>query len=223
MNVKTEMALNTTHHTKGAPMNKIATLLLATALTSCASLPQGATTNKAQITIQSAKGGAVGCAVGAIGAKLFGGNAGKGCIAAGAVGAIAAGVKERNQQIARFNQAADFARSQGIKAVVTTEQTTLRDDKGNSQQTPQVKGMTVDLAGKVGTGDAAQVIEKIAHLSDASTTPITITVKGKASDRARITADLRQFLNKDGRTTVKEEQAASPSLFIAPIPEVGGV
>lgn len=201
-------------------MNKIVPLtILAALLVGCASLPEGHHTDKKAVARQSMKGGSIGCAIGALTGALVGkgSDAVKGCVAGGAAGAVSAGIKERNRQVEEANALAAHARASGLTAEVATEPVALH---GESKPVTTLKGLTIDLPADVNTSAVRDVVQRAARMSDASKTPVTITVKGSKAQRATLVATLRHALKTDTTATVKEADGKA-SLHLAPVPDVG--
>ena len=59
-------------------------------------------------------------------------------------------------------------------------------------------------------------------MSDASKTPVTITVRGNKSQRASLVATLRSALKPNTTATVKEADSKTAALHLAPVPDVEG-
>lgn len=198
-----------------------ALIAVTTIATGCASLPEGHTTDINEVAKKSLIGGGFGCAVGALTGVLTGGkdNVAKGCVAGAAVGAISAGVAERNRQIEEANQLAAAARDKGMTATVHTVDEAI---PGEAKPVQTLKGLTIDLPADVTGKDVTEVIQRAARMSDASKTPVTITVKGNKAQRNQVVGVLRLTLKAGTQTTVKEAESKAPALHLAPIPDVEG-
>ena len=193
------------------------TLIAATLITSgCATMPQGTATDKGAIARKGITTGAIGCAVGAIGAKFLGGNVAGACLAAGVTSGTVAAVAERNRQVAEANRIADEARRAGLKATVTVGQ--VQPVRGE-QPSQQLKSMRIELPADTTATSVQQVLARTAAMSDASKVPVTITVFGSAKQRGVVIASLRKNLQANTRTTIAEADGA-PALVLSPAPQI---
>lgn len=196
----------------------IAALIAATLITSgCATMPQGATTDKGQVAKVGLGGAAIGCAVGALGAKLFGGgNLGTVCITAGAATGVAAAIAERNRQVKEAQAIAEQARLAGLRATVTVGQVQSADARNKGEQ---LKSMRIELPADSNTPTVQQVLARTAAMSDASKVPVTITVYGSPKQRSAVVASLRKNLQANTRTTIAEAEG-QPALVLSPAPQI---
>lgn len=194
-------------------------VIAATLITSgCATMPQGATTDKGAIARKGITTGAIGCAVGAIGAKFLGGNVAGACLAAGVTSGTVAAVAERNRQVEEANRVADEARRAGLKATVTVGQVQPAQGEQPSQQ---LKSMRIELPADTSAPAVQQVLARTAAMSDASKVPVTITVYGSVKQRAAVVASLRKNLQANTRTKVTEADGApAPLLVLSPAPQI---
>lgn len=192
------------------------TIIAATLATSgCATMPQGTATDKGAIARKGITTGAIGCAVGAIGAKFLGGNVAGACLAAGVTSGTVAAVAERNRQVEEANRVADEARRAGLKATVTVGQVQPAQGEQPSQQ---LKSMRIELPADTSAA-VQQVLARTAAMSDASKVPVTITVFGTAKQRSVVIASLRKNLQANTRTTIAEADGA-PALVLSPAPQI---
>ena len=203
-------------------MKKLIPITIAlSVMVGCASLPEGHNTDKGAVTRSALKGGGIGCAVGAVTGLVFGkkDDAVKGCAAGAIVGGVSAAVAERNRQIEEANQLAAAARAQGLTATVTVVDAPVA---GEAKAAPQLKGLTIDLPKDVSGHDVREIVTRAARMSDASKTPVTITVLGNKSQRASLVATLRSALKPNTTATVKEADSKTAALHLAPVPDVEG-
>lgn len=195
------------------------TLIAATTLitSGCATMPQGATTDKGAIARKGITTGAIGCAVGAIGAKFLGGNIAGACLAAGVTSGTVAAVAERNRQVKEAQAIAEQARLAGLKATVTVGQ--VQPAAQGEQPSQSLKAMRIELPADTSSASVQQVLARTAAMSDASKVPVTITVYGTAKQRSAVVATLRRNLQANTRTAIAEADG-SPALVLSPAPQL---
>jgi len=201
-------------------MNKLIPLTIAvTLLVGCASLPEGQTTDKAAVTKSALKGGGIGCAVGAVTGLVLGkkDDALKGCAAGAVVGGVSAAVAERNRQIEEANALAAAAQAAGMVATVDIVDQPIPNEKPS----PAFEGMTIGLPDDVTSPQVRDVVIKAARLSDASKTPITLTVVGSKAQRAQVVSILQGALKPNTTATVKQSAGQPGALLLSPVPDVG--
>lgn len=203
-------------------MKKLIPLTIAaTLLVGCASLPEGHTTDKKAVTKSALKGGGIGCAVGAVTGLVFGkkDDALKGCAAGALVGGVSAAVAERNRQIEEANQLAAAARAQGLTATVTVADAPV---PGEAKAAPQLKGLTIDLPQDVSGAEVRELVTRAARMSDASKSPITLTVVGSKAQRAQVVSILQGALKPNTTATVQQAPGKPAELHLSPVPDVEG-
>jgi hypothetical protein len=220
-------------------MKKILTLTIAITLVLSGCATTGAlspfgqpSTNKPQVSAEQkteARKGAMraagkSCAIGAatsvgmaIVGRFFGGgggiNAGQvaaGCVVAGAATGIQAYTSQLN----------DFRALQGkvtVGAVVRVDEKTVQAE---GKPTKAASAMTFDLdAAKVATQhrDIQAVLSELAKTLNKQTMPITVQVRGSATDRAWLVGLLKaQLTNK--QVQLNEAHGAAPVLVVSPMP-----
>lgn len=182
-------------------------------LAGCATLPQGATTDKGKIAQAAVTNGAISCGVGLLAGKLLGTSARTGCIASAVTGGITGAIRERQRQVDEANRLAEQARRQGLRAQVTVGDV----QQANQPAHKQLKSMSIDLPADTSTADVQQLLVRAAVMSDASSTPVTITVFGSRTQRQQTVGVLRSALRADSRTIVNEEDG-KPALVLSPAP-----
>lgn len=206
------------------------------ALTGCASM--STTTNNVtqkvggifgskNDTTKAATGGAIlGCAGGAVLARVIGGGHDmlKGCAAGAVVGGVVS-VHVHKHEVAKARALADEANAAGLKADVAVRQVEAKDDAGKPVQTEALDQLAIDLPAakvKAHAPDVVRVIGKSVALADTASEPTTIRVEGTATQRAWIVGQVRQGLKAGSTVKVEEADATAARLVISPVPAVAG-
>lgn len=199
-------------------------------LTGCASLDTatqkvGGVFGSKSDTTRSTTGGAIlGCAGGALLARVIGNGSDmlKGCAAGGVVGAVAS-LNIHKHELENARKLANEAKANGAQSSVKTRTETAKADDGKPQTADVLDHLRIDFnAGDVAKHGSAsvEILTKTARLADASSSPEVITVEGTKAQRAWMTAQLRQAL-KPGSTVKLDERAASkPAEVLTPVPSV---
>jgi hypothetical protein len=177
-------------------------------------------------TASSVSGGALGCGAGALMSHFLGKSALAGCAVGGAAGAIAA-TEIHKHQVEQARELAAQAQAAGAVAVLKTKTVQAKDASGQIKPTEAVDSLTIDLKASdvKAHGQATRdLIAKADHMAEASapSDPVTITVKGTASERAWLSAQVRQSLSTSTKVTVHEASASTPALVLSPVPNVAG-
>jgi hypothetical protein len=220
-------------------MKKILTLTVAItlALSGCATTgtlspfgkpdankPQVSAEQKAEARKGAVRAAGKSCAIGAatsvgmaVVGKLFGfggginaGQVAAGCVVAGA----ATGIQAYQSQLA------DFRALQGkvkVGALVRVDEKTVQAE---GKPTKAASAMTLDLdAAKVADNhrDIQVVLSELAKTLNKQTMPITVQVRGSATDRAWLVGQLKaQLTNK--QVQINEAPGAAPLLVVSPMP-----
>lgn len=171
-------------------------------------------------------GGAIGCAGGAVLARVIGGGHDmlKGCAAGAAAGAVVGGVvsvQVHKHELAKAKALADEANAAGLKSEVAVRQVEAKDDAGKPVQTEALDQLAIDLPAakvKAHSPDVVRVIGKASALADTASEPTTIRVEGTATQRAWIVGQVRQGLKAGSTVKVEEADAVAARLVISPVP-----
>lgn len=168
-------------------------------------------------------GGAIGCGAGALISHFLGKSAMAGCALGGAAGALSA-IQIHQRQVAQARELAAEAEAAGAKATVNTKTVAVADNKGKKQPTPVLSNLDIALepadVHAHGTNTAGLLV-KAAHLADASSDPVTITLEGPKAEREWMRSQVQAALKAGTKTTVRVVPAAEPQLVLAPVPDVG--
>lgn len=204
----------------------------AVALTSgCATMDQatqkvGGVFGSQSDTTRSATGGAIlGCAGGAVLARLIGNGSDmlKGCAAGAVVGGVAS-VELHKHLLAEAKKTAVEANAvPGVKATVATKTVEATNAQGQKEQTLTLDKLEMNLpATKVNahSDDVLRVVVKGTTLADQAKEPTTITILGTTAQRAWLDTQVHNTLSSNTTVKVVDEPAASPELIISPVPSV---
>lgn len=178
-------------------------------------------------TTRSATGGAIiGCAGGAVLARIIGGGHDmlRGCAAGAVVGGIAS-VQVHKHEVEKARQLAlDVNTLHGVTATVATKQVEAKDEKtGKTTQAEALDRLTIDLPSKgvkAHAADVTRVIDKASKLADEASEPTTIEVGGPLPERDWIASRIRSQLKAGSTVKVVEVAHATPRLVISPVPSV---
>lgn len=178
-------------------------------------------------TTRSATGGAIiGCAGGAVLARIIGGGHDmlRGCAAGAVVGGIAS-VQVHKHEVEKARQLAlEVNALHGVKATVATKQVEAKDEQtGKTTQAEALDRLTIDLpaaGAKAHSADVTRVLDKAAKLSDEAVEPTTIEVGGPLPERDWIANRIRSQLKTGSTVKVVEVAHATPRLVISPVPSV---
>jgi hypothetical protein len=178
-------------------------------------------------TTRSATGGAIiGCAGGAVLARILGNGSDmlKGCAAGAVVGGIAS-VQVHKHEVEKARQLAlDVNTIHGVKATVATKQVEAKDEQtGKATQVEALDRLTIDLPAKgvkAHAADVTRVIDKASKLADEAAEPTTIEVGGPLPERDWIANRIRSQLKAGSTVKVVEVAHVTPRLVISPVPSV---
>lgn len=178
-------------------------------------------------TTRSATGGAIiGCAGGAVLARIVSGGRDmlRGCAAGAVVGGVAS-VQAHKHEVEKAQQLALEVNSlHGVKATVATKQVEAKDERtGKTTQDEALDRLTIDLPSKGVKAHAAEVtrvIDKAATLADEAVEPTTIEVGGPLPERDWIASRIRAQLKAGSTAKVIEVAHATPRLVISPVPSM---
>lgn len=178
-------------------------------------------------TTRLATGGAIlGCASGAVLARVIGGGHDmlRGCAAGAVVGGIASAQVHKHELEKSRQLALEANALHGVKATVATKHVEAKDEQsGKPAQVEALDRLTIDLPSKgvkAHAGDVTRVIDKAAKLADEAAEPTTIEVGGPLPERDWIAGRIRSQVRPSSKVKVIEVGHATPRLVISPVPSV---
>lgn len=171
------------------------------------------------------KGAGVGCAVG-VGIALLTGSRdqlGKACATGAVVGGVTAGIKEYRAQLNEARALQEEAQAMGVRATVNTRVVEIENRDGTVERTEALDALRLDLnaqdLARAGA-NTQRLVDRATRMTEASVTPITITVIGQPMQRAWVVQRIEAGLKPDTKTTIKEVSGQQPALVLSPVPDV---
>lgn len=168
-------------------------------------------------------GGAIGCGAGALLSHFMGKSALAGCALGGAAGSLSA-IQIHRHQVEEARKLAAEADASGARATVKTTTVEAVDDQGQKKPTEALSSLDIALRPvdvRAHGANTSGLLVKAAHMADASSDPVTITLEGPKSEREWMRSQVQAALKVGTKTTVRVVPAQSPQLILAPVPDVG--
>lgn len=174
-------------------------------------------------TAAGVTGGAIGCGAGALLSHFMGKSALAGCAIGGAVGAVSA-IQIHKHQVEEARKLAAEAEAAGAMATVKTTTVEAADDNGQKKPTEALSSLDIALQPadvRAHGANTTGLLIKAAHMADASSDPVTITLEGPKAEREWMRSQVQAALKVGTKTTVRDVPAQTPQLILAPVPNVG--
>lgn len=167
-------------------MKRIIAVVLTLILTACATGPNGQPFSKEESTAVNA---GIGCAMGAVLAKVTGARATEGCVAGGVIGGIAGYVTAREKELADAKQTA----AEVPRARLETQKVSVSDQStGERKSVDSFKAMSVPMNPRyaLNSSDGRDTLLKLGQLAAKYKSSVTLA-GGTSNDREQAAAILR--------------------------------